>query len=112
MPYAAAAKVAGATGRPLPNGSGCDCSSQLTIVERRKRHCLPTLMAGSALHSAQRQTVRRAIPSHFDTSSVVSKGSSVDFCDIPFPSGRNKSGLLFMQFQGLPVAEAMLKRVR
>src|SRR5262249_13729111 len=41
----------------------------------RNLHCRPILRAGISLHSAQRQTVRGAIPSHFATAAVVRSGS-------------------------------------
>jgi len=44
----------------------------------RNRHWRPTLIAGISLHSAQRQTARVDIPSHFATAAVVNNGSKLD----------------------------------
>ena len=44
----------------------------------RNLHCRPILMAGSSLHSAQRQTARVEIPSHFATAAVVKRGSQLN----------------------------------
>ncbi len=58
--------------------AACECSSHCPSSCFRNLHCRPTLIAGISLHSAQRQTARVDIPSHFATAAVVSNGSKLD----------------------------------
>jgi hypothetical protein len=50
------------------------CSHSRSSLSRNL-HCRPILIAGISLHSAHRQTVRGAMPSHFATAAVVRSGS-------------------------------------
>jgi hypothetical protein len=67
---------------PMPTLAACGLSIHSRNSPSRNLHCRPILRAGISLHSAQRQSVRVATPSHFATAAVVRSGSRLDdgFC--------------------------------